>query len=507
MAKLLDSVKALGEKITGEKINGDTLFDAVKDAGEKMTGKEIEGKELNDLIAETAKEYQGGGGTVVVNELPETGEEHTIYELHQNVEPAYNWVEMVTNQMLNDNVAINDGYKLLIFDTYKQMEDIFNTIEIKDEDTNIPLGFAYLRNEDKLYTIKVMLKIPAGQGWVFEECEKISNYKFKIFNDRTFLCILKSYDGYNKKEGKGYGTLYDNTKVELGGIDAEDIAGTYGFILHQATIDAMVSFISVGITNHPVTQLPTAQELVANYLDELIVNEGFIAVEIDEAVKSNIPDNGKYHWVPELENFYQPWEEGAEPSEIYTGELEWQDVPSETVHTEIPYQDIFDGDLEEWIFKPEQGGEKVSYWIYASNKWVNIDDITTPSTSLGVTYSNIRLEQPNVPNVNEAVDIYYGEEKLEINDYYVFYPQTEEHSPIVAYATVSGLPLLTSDTHQFTLKIHPKIVVDTTKDRLSISVNGGDVYQSQWKQEIPSEISVIVEGISQIKVSVARLPL
>ena len=61
MAELIKSVKALGEAITGEKIEGDTLFEAVKDAGEKMTGKELEGKELNDIIAETAEEYEGGG--------------------------------------------------------------------------------------------------------------------------------------------------------------------------------------------------------------------------------------------------------------------------------------------------------------------------------------------------------------------------------------------------------------------------------------------------------------
>lgn len=61
MAELIKSVKALGEAITGEKIEGDTLFAAVKDAGEKMTGKELEGKELNDIIAETADAYEGGG--------------------------------------------------------------------------------------------------------------------------------------------------------------------------------------------------------------------------------------------------------------------------------------------------------------------------------------------------------------------------------------------------------------------------------------------------------------
>ncbi len=66
MAELIKSVKALGEAITGEKIEGDTLFEAVKDAGEKMTGKELEGKELNDIIAETADAYEGGGAYITL---------------------------------------------------------------------------------------------------------------------------------------------------------------------------------------------------------------------------------------------------------------------------------------------------------------------------------------------------------------------------------------------------------------------------------------------------------
>lgn len=71
MAELIKSVKALGEAITGEKIEGDTLFAAVKDAGKKMTGKELKGKELNDIIAETADAYEGGGtGGSSVIEVP-----------------------------------------------------------------------------------------------------------------------------------------------------------------------------------------------------------------------------------------------------------------------------------------------------------------------------------------------------------------------------------------------------------------------------------------------------
>ena len=66
MAELLNSIKAFGEKTTGEKIEGDTLFETMKDMGEKMTGKEIKGKNLIDVIDETTEGYEGGGGTKVV---------------------------------------------------------------------------------------------------------------------------------------------------------------------------------------------------------------------------------------------------------------------------------------------------------------------------------------------------------------------------------------------------------------------------------------------------------
>lgn len=88
MAKLLDSVKAFGEKATGEKIEGNTLFEAMKDMGEKMTGKEITGKNLVEVLDETTEEYQGGGGVVKVDELPENPEPLTIYEITRVIPPA-----------------------------------------------------------------------------------------------------------------------------------------------------------------------------------------------------------------------------------------------------------------------------------------------------------------------------------------------------------------------------------------------------------------------------------
>lgn len=442
-----------------------------------------------------------GSGTIVVTELPQVGEPHTIYELHQNVEPAYNWVAETNNEINYGNFNPEpDGY-LLVVETYEDMLAKVN------EDTHFPedVGvLVYLRAEDRMF---VNLVDGESGDIVRIEFQKNSAYTFET--NGKYLYVLKSIrvdlgtPEHPLEDPMYWGTLYNGTEFLLNQFSGNDKA----FILHQATFDVMEGFIANGNIVHQVSTLPTAQEAVTNYLDELIANEGSISVEVDNQVKYNLDSNKIYHWkekpaIPDpIYNFWEYVEDGVEP--VYTGELEWEDIPSGVVFTEIPYQDIFDGNLLKWIFKPEQGGEKVSYWIYTNGEWVNIDEIPVPSTSLGVTYANLRLEHPNV---NEAVDIYYGEEKLKINDYYVFYPQTEKPKPTVAYATVSGLPQLTSETHDFVLTIHPKVIVDTSNDKLVIDVNGRNVYESSWQQTIPSEITVIVEGISQISIVVKDLP-
>ena len=399
MAKLLDSVKALGEKITGEKINGDTLFAAVKDAGEKMTGKEIEGKELNDLIAETAKEYQGGGGTVVVDELPETGEEHTIYELHEQVEPAYNWVAYTPFVLEDDGFSISMvAGKTFIFDTYEQMTGVFENITQPEEPSMF--YFSYIRNEDKLYTMQ-----PNGENWSFEERGKLSAYTFgRPDREVGNIYILKSYEGYDEATDKYYGTLYNDTKVEL--FHNQDVC----FILTQVVDYGQMDFAFLlnKYNPHPVTQLPTAQEAVENYLDDLIAGNGSMAVEIDGQLKGCMGKNRNYHWANDPDigapNFYTR----GEAPVVYTGELEWKVIPSEAVFDTIPYQGIIDEETGGWEFHPSKGGEKVSYWIYANNTWTNTEDIGKP-VEQEVIYGEL-LEGPNFSTDHKFISPYTNEQ-------------------------------------------------------------------------------------------------
>lgn len=174
-----------------------------------------------------------GGGSVVVTELPETGDEHTIYELQETSKGSYNWVAMCTDQMEDDGVDTPSEVNglLIVFDTYNQMTNVFNNIIFTGPVLILNI-LVYLKNEDKLYTATY------GKGeWGFYEIEKQSNYIFGPFmEDAPLTYVLKSYEGYDEEDKKYYGTLYDDTKVELND-------GHKGFLLHQVSISSMSLFI------------------------------------------------------------------------------------------------------------------------------------------------------------------------------------------------------------------------------------------------------------------------
>lgn len=269
---------------------------------------------FNDKAKQVLADTLDLSGSVVVTELPQVGDEHTIYELRETSKGAYNWVAMSTQEMMNDNVATVSEVTgaLLIFDTYTQMTNIFDNIPITGP---VPAILVYLKNEDKLY-----YTYDRKGGWGFTETEKQSNYIFGPFmEDAPLTYVLKSYEGYDETDDRCYGTLYDDTKVELGKFDK-------GFILHQTNLGGMSMFVCV---------------------------------------------------------------------------MDLQTVPvGPTLYTEIPYNDIIQNPLnfQKWIFKPEQGGEKISYWIYTNNEWINTEAVGTivlPVVSYGTSGKDDGLELSN----------------------------------------------------------------------------------------------------------------
>ena len=474
---------------------------------------------FNDKAKQVLADTLDLSGSVVVTELPQVGEEHTIYELQETSKDSYGWMfsKIPTNGL---------GDCFLVFDTYEQMTSTINAIKI-DDNTLDEDYYAYIRNTNQMYFFSIFFPEDGDAYWVFNEQQKKvdesgTDYAFqlKTMEDYQTFYILKEFvgnEGYIPDGGNTYSYLtLDNKEVYIG---HEGFGYILSDIVHPNYVAAQI-FVSMGATVIS-NKLPNSVELEEDYYKLLRATGGENHSIICYNTSNNkyyglVSDGVDYYWYNNHKDregcyFAQNVEEvpGQEPPH-YEGELVWDELQVDKLpnYDEIPYEQIIDNSLAAsrgaWIFQPKKAGEVTStYWIYSNDEWVNIDEIQVPSTSLGVTYSNLRIEHPNV---NEAVDIYYGEEKLEINDYYIFTPQTEEPSLSRAFATVSGLPLLTSETHQFVLKIHPKMDVDTENDILSISVNGRNVYQSQWRKEIPPEITVIVEGISQIEIDVNQLP-
>lgn len=414
-----------------------------------------------NVISKTAG-ISGGSGTKVVTELPDVGEEHIVYELRESKPASYNWVAMCTQEMYDDGCAWANNAGIALFDTYDQMMNTLNGI---DSGANHYEGYCYLRTEDRLYKFYV-----EHSSWTFTEQEKITNYKFNMLDTNGEMNVIKSYEGYDETTNKFYGTLLDNTRVELG-YDGQNTY--YAFIPHQATYDFMDRFTCNGQFNfNPVTQLPTAQEAVANYFDELVENEGWIAVKIEGQLKWNSDITDNYSWVQELENFYQPWEEGAEPTEIYTGELEWEDVSSPTFDT-IPYQEIIKMEISDWLFKPWTGGDKVSYWYYTEGEWVNMDEVQPDLTRIPVTYENY-ISEDNKFDITQFTVMVNGTSYTPIK-YAEWENNTENPGCVSRSFGYIEIPKITQDnlTSLIYIDVHPEKV-------------GGHTYSAYWCSEIPN---------------------
>lgn len=406
--------------------------------------------------------YDISGGAVVVEELPEVGDEHTIYELQETSKDAYNWAAYTPTNLDDDWFSISRvSLGTFIFDTYEQMTSVFENITQPDE----PLlyYFAYIRTEDKLYVIH-----STEEGWSFEERVKSSAYTFgRPDVEEGNIYILKSYEGYDETTNKYYGTLLDNTRVELN--SGQDVA----FILTQVVDYGRMEYglLFNKYTVHPVTTLPTAQEAVENYLDELIANNGFLAVEIEGQIKECVADNGNYYWMnnPEIgaPNFYI----GGENPVVYTGALQWENIPSEVIFDTIPYQKIINENPDIWEFHPQKAGEIItSYWIYTNGEWVNIDEIPDPNLiKIGITCTNGNYNVQTLPL--DALKIVYDDVEYKITQYAKTVYEGEVVNTITYYGYIE-IPMPTQDNLTHTISVAAGPILMGNWYFSVISVNG-----------------------------------
>lgn len=150
--------------------------------------------------------YEIGGGAQVVTELPEVGEEHTIYELQETKVPQ-SLVPMFNQQMRDDSV-LGDIDFCFVFTTSEEMNSVFSSIVPEEESGDIYLN--YITDEDKLIGV-----VYEKGAWKVTEARKVSNCKFDVgaifeLEDNAYEVILKEYVG-EVQGGIGYhGVLFND---------------------------------------------------------------------------------------------------------------------------------------------------------------------------------------------------------------------------------------------------------------------------------------------------------
>ena len=177
----------------------------------------------------------GGSGTKVVTELPEVGEEHTVYEL-QETKVVQSLVPMFNHQMSDDRVQ-GGGRNTFVFNTTEEMQNTFNSIT-PDENYKGEIYLNYITEEDKLIGAEYALRIPSGGDWRFTEARKISDCKFDVgdvleLEDDAYKVILKEYSGEIQGEIGYHATLFNDEPYVFE-------PKTTGILLGTPTIGSMI---------------------------------------------------------------------------------------------------------------------------------------------------------------------------------------------------------------------------------------------------------------------------
>jgi len=373
MAKLLDSVKAFGEKATGEKIEGNTLFEAMKDMGEKMTGKEITGKNLVEVLDETTEEYQGGGGVVKVDELPENPEPLTIYEITRVIPPA-------PTGILSLAKAISKDFNLNSSEAYVIASD--SQIEPDENDAK------YYN-----YTNDTWIEISSGQKYVTNSEGNVGFFP----SERE--CIVKEYKGKDPSDPEN--------KVLVVTLDGKEVSierDNYDYIDILKELSGK-NLIMINTAYQTKVVEDIENEITAEYL----INNDLIYKHCPEDVFSFY--NGLEQYITEDGRCFGLFTSGeitfdvdnyrfVKNGEPYTGKFtsEWREVNDEDagMYYKGPYPlevrntPKFCSSGEIYILDaPEPGPAPeptvvTEHYIWQDKKWYNLDNLPSATTEINI---------------------------------------------------------------------------------------------------------------------------
>lgn len=318
---------------------------------------------FNDKAKQVLADTLDLSGSIVVTELPQVGEEHTIYELHTTTPSKFNYIPC----------AYTDVEVRYVFENEEAFRDFVRNFASHYTDHN--RFYCYALAEDEL--IEVYYSSGSANWTLFDKEEE----NVFIYNNQR-LCICKaSIDEHTALLLNGKQVpIYDSNGILYSPI-----------LIHQVKSKVLCAEYKLGIV-FPImnSTLPSCVDgtptvlLMSNILYELYTdtNSGIVQwVTNDGSIKVALPYvDGKYRYDKTDGFFYD-----SKTGEYYTGGFEWVDIEDFNFKDYVDYETydsipLNEGEMDKpFIFDPS-GKQITSYWIFTRGEWVNVDKIGEPNT-------------------------------------------------------------------------------------------------------------------------------
>lgn len=406
----------------------------------------------------------GGGGTVVVTELPEVGEEHTVYELHQEMPADFPWL---LTEIDRTGIYPMPDYPFIVVETEEQVTQEY--LAFPDDYSGV---IVFVKNTNNVYVCHI--------EHLEDDDSFVKNIvlpkEHSLYNN---IAILKDFDYHVTDTSKGQeptrkpAIILDGTGHFLDGtvFNYDDRSNVVPLVLTEAKNPIVLSDKLIGSGNYKdinnTSELPTAKQAVDGNMCDIdgnVIYPVFINTQ-NKLGYENETRTDTYSWNSEFQYFVDlEVEDVPENPAHYYGPLEWTTYPISVVNK----IDLSLLDIAELVFNPQPAHTEISYWIYTGEEWVNMDEIGQISNT-----GAIFVEADSFVDLTQ--EKFYGNGKeLEV-EFIETTPEGEEVS--TGYAIIKRVPIDTQT--ELTVSIWPQN---------GINYNGQTFYQGDT-------ITVIGAGI------------
>lgn len=313
---------------------------------------------------------QGGGGVIKVDELPEVGEEHTVYELTQEI--AGNFPYLFTEIDPSKLYLTSDRPVIVV----ENEEDVnFDNLQMETYPENSYV-VVYVTTTNKVYKCywysrEVPYADPFEKDEIFPEAE--GTYKYP--SSKASFAILKDFDYAVDDSGEtprlvGVGHFLDGTEFNY--VNSNNVVP---LVLTNAT-NKLYLLHPNGLYGAFECQfgssLPTAKEAVDNHM---VAEDGQLIypIIIDNVACMNSTSGDDYYWDSDQQKFGVIHEEAD--FQEYTGPLEWVENIIKVVNKiDLSLINTYS------VFAPQSAHAETSYWYYSNGKWINMDKSQTTNS-------------------------------------------------------------------------------------------------------------------------------